>query len=96
MSTTDGARASRWEHVLSWAGGGAAAGGIVTVACGACAALPLATVAIVAGGLAVVGAGLGFLVAGGLALVGAVAARQRHRRLANTDCCGPDVRKDTV
>lgn len=97
MRPTDGgAPPSRWEQALTWAGGGAAAGGIVTLACGACAALPLATVAGVAGGLALVGGGLGFALAGGFTVaLGAVAARRHGRRnVASRDCCGPDFTKE--
>jgi hypothetical protein len=85
-------RQSPWQQALSWAGGGAAAGGFATLACGACAAaLPLGTVLGIAGGAGLVAGGLGFVLAGGSAVgLGAVAARRRKAARAATaaDCCG--------
>lgn len=98
MTTTshDDRRPSRWGQGLTWAGGGAAAGGGVMLACGACAAVPLATVAGVAGGLGLLAGGVGFALAGGSAVaLGAMAAARRTALPDGTgargDCCTPRV-----
>jgi hypothetical protein len=98
MHTTSatGAGPGRWRQALSWAGGGAALGGIGALACGACAAaLPLSAILGVAGGLGLLAGGLGFVLAGGSA-VGAAAliarrrlAARRARSTAESCCARP-------
>lgn len=93
----DDARSSRWRPALSWGGGGAAFGGFAVVACGACtAAVPLAAVLGVAGGLGPIAGGLGFVLAGDSAIgLGAMVARRRavrrNQTAAGRGCCAPPL-----
>ncbi len=84
---------SRRRRDFTWGGRGAALGGFVALACGACAAaLPLATILGLAGGAALIAGGLGFALAGGSVFsLGAVAAHRRagKRAVAGHDCCAP-------